>query len=166
MEIVLIIISFLLVILGIVGSFIPIIPSPISGWLGLLILHQASFLEAQYYFLAITFAIAISVFILDYFIPSIGAKKFGGSNAGVIGSTIGLVIGIFLFGPIGILFGSFFGALIGELTVNINNIRIALLAAIGTLIGYLGGVLLKLSVSLFFLAKFFKIVISNWNEII
>ena len=166
MEIVLIIISFLLVILGIVGSFIPIIPSPISGWLGLLILHQASFLEAQYYFLAITFAIAISVFILDYFIPSIGAKKFGGSNAGVIGSTIGLVIGIFLFGPIGILFGSFFGALIGELTVNINNVRIALLAAIGTLIGYLGGVLLKLSVSLFFFAKFFKIVISNWNEII
>lgn len=166
MEIVLIIISFLLVILGIVGSFIPIIPSPISGWLGLLILHQASFLEAQYYFLAITFAIAISVFILDYFIPSIGAKKFGGSNAGVIGSTIGLVIGIFLFGPIGILFGSFFGALIGELTVNINNMRIALLAAIGTLIGYLGGVLLKLFVSLFFLVKFFKIVISNWNEII
>ena len=166
MEIVLIIISFLLVILGIVGSFIPIIPSPISGWLGLLILHLASFLEAQYYFLAITFAIAISVFILDYFIPSIGAKKFGGSNAGVIGSTIGLVIGIFLFGPIGILFGSFFGALIGELTVNINNMRIALLAAIGTLIGYLGGVLLKLSVSLFFLVKFFKIVISNWNEII
>lgn len=166
MEIVLIIISFLLVILGIVGSFIPIIPSPISGWLGLLILHQASFLEAQYYFLAITFAIAISVFILDYFIPTIGAKKFGGSNAGVIGSTIGLVIGIFLFGPIGILFGSFFGALIGELTVNINNMRIALLAAIGTLIGYLGGVLLKLSVSLFFLVKFFKIVISNWNEII
>ena len=166
MEIVLIIISFLFVILGIVGSFIPIIPSPISGWLGLLILHQASFLEAQYYFLAITFAIAISVFILDYFIPSIGAKKFGGSNAGVIGSTIGLVIGIFLFGPIGILFGSFFGALIGELTVNINNMRIALLAAIGTLIGYLGGVLLKLSVSLFFLVKFFKIVISNWNEII
>ena len=166
MEIVLIIISFLLVILGIVGSFIPIIPSPITGWLGLLILHLASFLEAQYYFLAITFAIAISVFILDYFIPSIGAKKFGGSNAGVIGSTIGLVIGIFLFGPIGILFGSFFGALIGELTVNINNMRIALLAAIGTLIGYLGGVLLKLSVSLFFLVKFFKIVISNWNEII
>ena len=166
MEIVLIIISFLLVILGIVGSFIPIIPSPISGWLGLLILHLASFLEAQYYFLSITFAIAISVFILDYFIPSIGAKKFGGSNAGVIGSTIGLVIGIFLFGPIGILFGSFFGALIGELTVNINNMRIALLAAIGTLIGYLGGVLLKLSVSLFFLVKFFKIIISNWNEII
>ena len=166
MEIVLIIISFLLVILGIVGSFIPIIPGPISGWLGLLILHQASFLVAQYYFLAITFVIAISVFILDYFIPSIGAKKFGGSNAGVIGSTIGLVIGIFLFGPIGILFGSFFGALIGELTVNINNIRIALLAAVGTLIGYLGGVLLKLSVSLFFLVKFFKIVISNWNEII
>ena len=124
------------------------------------------FFRAQYYFLAITFAIAISVFILDYFIPSIGAKKFGGSNAGVIGSTIGLVIGIFLFGPIGILFGSFFGALIGELTVNINNMRIALLAAIGTLIGYLGGVLLKLSVSLFFLVKFFKIVISNWNEII
>ena len=166
MEIVLIIISFLFVILGIVGSFIPIIPSPISGWFGLLILNQVSFLEAQYYFLAITFAIAISVFILDYFIPSMGAKKFGGSNAGVIGSTIGLVIGIFLFGPIGILFGSFFGALIGELTVNINNIRIALLAAIGTLIGYLGGVLLKLSVSLFFLIKFFKIVISNWNEII
>ena len=166
MNLVLITIGFLLILTGIVGSFIPIIPGPIAGWFGLFIVYQSSFLSLDYFFLGITFVIAISVFILDYIIPSIGAKKFGGSKSGVIGSTLGTIIGIIFLGPIGIIIGAFWGAYIGELSKNWSNKRIAFNAAIGTLIGYLGGVILKLSIAIIFSIKFFKIILNNWNEIL
>ena len=166
MNLVLITIGFLLILTGIVGSFIPIIPGPIAGWLGLFVVYQSSFLNLDYFFLGITFVIAISVFILDYIIHSIGAKKFGGSKAGVIGSTLGTIIGIIFLGPIGIIIGAFLGAFVGELSKNRSNTRIAFKAAIGTLIGYLGGIILKLSIVIVFSIKFFKIIINNWNEIL
>ena len=166
MNLVLITIGFLLILTGIVGSFIPIIPGPIAGWLGLFVVYQSSFLNLDYLFFGITFVIAISVFILDYIIPSIGAKKFGGSKSGVIGSTLGTIIGIIFLGPIGIIIGAFLGAFVGELFKNRSNTRIAFKAAIGTLIGYLGGIFLKLSIAIVFSIKFFKIILNNWNEIL
>ena len=166
MNLVLITIGFLLILTGIVGSFIPIIPGPIAGWLGLFVVYQSSFLNLDYFFLGITFIIAISVFILDYIIPSIGAKKFGGSKSGVIGSTLGTIIGIIFLGPIGIIIGAFLGAFVGELSKNRSNKLIAFKAAIGTLIGYLGGIILKLSIAIVFSIKFFKIILNNWNEIL
>ena len=165
MNLVLITIGFLLILMGIAGSFIPIIPGPITGWFGLFVVYQSSFLNLDYFFLGITLAIAISVFILDYIIPSIGAKKFGGSKSGVIGSTLGTIIGIVLLGPIGVIIGAFLGAFVGELFKNRSNTKIALKAAIGTLIGYLGGVFLKLSIAIIFSIKFFKIIFNNWSEI-
>ena len=166
MNLVLITIGFLLILTGIVGSFLPIIPGPIAGWLGLFVVYQSSFLNLDYFFLGITFVIAISVFILDYIIPSIGAKKFGGSKSGVIGSTLGTIIGIIFLGPIGIIIGAFLGAFVGELSKNRSNTRIAFKAAIGTLIGYLGGIFLKFSIAIVFSIKFFKLILNNWNEIL
>ena len=58
---------------------------------------------------------------MDNFIPVLGAKKFGGGRGSVIGSSVGLVIGLLFLGPFGILLGPFFGALIGELLVNFEN---------------------------------------------
>ena len=165
MDLIIITIGFLLILTGITGSFLPIIPGPITGWFGLLVLYQSSFLNLDYSFLLVTLFIAVSIFILDYFIPAIGAKKFGGTKTGVIGSTLGTVIGIILLGPMGIIFGAFLGAFIGELSTNKSNIRIALKAAIGTLLGYIGGILLKLSLGIVFTIKFVKIILNNWNEI-
>ena len=92
MDLTLIVIGIFLIFIGLIGSFIPVIPGPITSWLGLLILHQASFMESNFTFLAITFSIAVGIFILDYFIPLIGAKKFGGTKSGIIGATLGLLL--------------------------------------------------------------------------
>ena len=165
MYLIISIIGFLLILTGIIGIFLPIMPGPITGWFGLLVLYQTSFLNLDYSFLLVTLFIAVSIFILDYFIPAIGAKKFGGTKTGVIGSTLGTVIGIILFGPMGIIFGAFLGAFIGELSTNKSNTRIALKAAIGTLVGYIGGILLKLSLGIVFTIKFVKIIMKNGNEI-
>ena len=152
MDIFFLIIGLLLCIIGLIGSFVPIIPGPITSWLGLLILHLTSIINLNYTFLVGTFTIAISVFILDMIIPLIGLKKLGGTKKGIIGATIGLLLGFFM-GPIGILSGPFIGALSGELTNNLGFTK-ALKAAIGTLIGFLAGIAMKFSVSFAFLIIF------------
>jgi len=144
------------VLLGIIGSFLPVLPGPLTGWVGLFLLHQSDRVTDDPSFLIITFCIALGVFLLDYIIPALGTKKFGGSKKGIMGSTIGLVIGLILLGPLGIIIGSFLGAFSGEL-LNKTSKRQAFKAAIGSLIGFLTGVFLKFTVAVVFFFYFLKI---------
>ena len=66
MDFVIISFGILLILIGLIGSFVPIIPGPITAWVALFILYQTSFLSSDFTFLVITFSIAIGVFILDY----------------------------------------------------------------------------------------------------
>jgi uncharacterized protein len=89
--------------------------------------------------------VALAVTILDYIVPIWGTRKFGGSKYGVRGATVGLVIGLFL-GPAGIIFGPFAGAFVGELIFK-DDVKYALKAGIGSLLGFLMGVGFKLAAS-------------------
>jgi hypothetical protein len=117
MDIFLLILGFILMLVGILGSFLPILPGPPISWVGLLLLHSTSAIDMNWTFLGITLAIALIVFALDYVIPAIGTKKFGGTKAGVIGTTVGLIVALIfpVFGPFGIIIWPFIGALVGEL---------------------------------------------------
>jgi uncharacterized protein YqgC (DUF456 family) len=87
----------------------------------------------------------------------LGTKQFGGTKSGMIGSTIGLVIGLLFLGPLGIVFGPFLGAFAGELSQNPKDKKMALKSALGSLIGFLTGVFLKFSVSLVYVFFFVRI---------
>lgn len=164
MDLFLLIIGFLFTILGLVGSFLPILPGPFTGWIGLLLLHLTTAVPFSYTFLGITLAISIIIWILDYTIPAIGTKKFGGSKAGAIGTTIGLIIGLISPIPFGFIIGAFLGALIGELTHKIDFSR-ALKAAFGSFLGFLASTTLKFIVSLLFLGLFIQQTLSNWDKL-
>ena len=101
---------------GLVGSILPVIPGTPLSWLGLIALYLAPSLPFNWTFIIITGVVAIAIYIMDYIIPAIGTKRFGGSKAGAWGTTIGLIVGIFAPIPFGILIGPFAGALVGELT--------------------------------------------------
>lgn len=165
MDFLLVFIGLVFIILGIIGSFLPIIPGPITGWVGLLILHQTSLELDGNLFLFITFVISIFVFLIDYIIPALGAKKFGGTKWGMWGSTFGLILGLIFLGPLGVLIGAFLGAFLGELVAKPEKNESALKAAFGAFIGFLTGVFLKFAVSLVFLFYYFKIVISNLDQL-
>ena len=124
MDLLLICIAGIFIVLGIAGSFLPVIPGPITAWLGLLILNFAPSVHLENKFLILSFCIALAIFILDNFIPILGAKKFGGGRGSIIGSSVGLLMGLLFLGPFGILLGPFFGALIGELLVNFENKKV------------------------------------------
>lgn len=158
MDTLLIFLGLFFSILGIAGSFLPIIPGPITSWLGLLFLFLTKAIPMDSSFLVITGCIALAIFILDNIISIIGAKKFGGGKGSVIGSSIGLLVGIVFLGPLGILIGPFLGAFLGELFVNANNSKGAFKAAIGALVGFITGVFLKFTISGVYLFYFVKIV--------
>ena len=157
MDLLLLFSGILLALLGVAGSFLPVIPGPITSWFGLLLIHFTYWVPMDKSFLIVTFAIALGVFLLDYIIPMLGTKQFGGTKSGMIGSTIGLVIGLLFLGPLGVLIGPFLGAFAGELSQNPRDKKMALKSAVGSLIGFLTGVFLKFSVSLVYVFFFVSI---------
>ena len=155
MDIIILIFGGLLILLGLAGSFLPIIPGPICSWLGLLVLHLTNSVPSNTTFLTLTFIIALVIFSLDAFLPVWGTKKLGGSRMGAIGSGIGFLIGFF-FGPIGLVFGPIVGALAGELTQN-SDLKKAVRAAFGSLMGFLAGTIMKFALGVVYLVLFVNI---------
>jgi uncharacterized protein YqgC (DUF456 family) len=160
MDILFLLLGFLFVCLGIVGSFLPILPGPLTSWIGLLLLQLTKIIPVDWTFLGITLAIALLIWVLDYFIPAIGTKRFGGSRYGVYGTTIGLIIGLLSPIPFGMLFGAFFGAFIGELLYDSKDTNRALKASVGAFVGFLASATIKFSIAtvyvILFLLKFWE----------
>ncbi|HET8737364.1 MAG TPA: DUF456 domain-containing protein, partial [Pricia sp.] len=92
---------------------------------------------------------------LDYIIPAMGTKKFGGSRAGMVGTTLGLLVSLVfpVLGVFGIIIWPFVGALVGEL-INKADKKTALKAAFGSFMGFLTGTFLKFLVAIVFLGLF------------
>jgi hypothetical protein len=155
MDISLLIIGFVLMFVGILGSFLPVLPGTPISWAGLLLLHLTSAIPNDWVFLGITLAIAIMVFALDYIIPVWGTKKFGGSKWGMIGTTIGLLVALFfpVLGFFGIIIWPFLGVLAGELISKADQ-KTALKAAFGSFLGFLTGTFLKFMVTIIYLGLF------------
>lgn len=153
MELVLVVIALVLMVLGILGSFLPVLPGPITSWLGFLALHFTDGIELSSMFLTATFILAAVIYLLDYIIPAVGTKRFGGSRSGMIGTTLGLVIGLLSPIPFGIIIGPFIGALIGEM-IHKNDINKALKAAFGSFLGFLASTFLKFIVAVIFFGLF------------
>ena len=143
-DILLLILGICLLVGGLIGCIIPAIPGPPLSYIALLMLQATRFANFSLKFLLITAGITIIVTILDYILPVWGTKKFGGSRAGTIGSIAGLLLGLF-FVPWGIILGPFIGAVVGELITG-RDTNYALRSGIGSFIGFVFGVAMKLTV--------------------
>ncbi|WP_104735421.1 DUF456 domain-containing protein [Hanstruepera ponticola] len=159
MDILLTLIGFVFMLVGIIGSFLPVLPGPPLSWVGLLLLHLTNTVDTNWVFLGITLLIALLVFALDYIIPAMGTKKFGGSKYGMIGTTTGLLVAIIfpILGPLGIIIWPFIGALVGEL-LNKSDSKTAMRAAFGSLLGFLTGTFIKFLVAVIYLGFFISTV--------
>lgn len=163
MDIALLIFGFILVVVAILGSFLPVIPGPPLSWVGLLMLYLTRAIEIDFVVLGVGLGLVIIVSILDYIIPAFGTKKMGGSRAGMIGTLIGVILAVAMVGVtnfIGFIVWPFFGALTGELIHNPDRGR-ALKAAIGSIMGYFAGTFLKFSLTLAFFAYYSLLVSQN-----
>jgi uncharacterized protein len=145
MDTFLIISGIILLIVGIAGCIIPFLPGPPLAYGSLILLQLTSYEPYSEKFLITWAIVTIVVLIADYYIPVWGTKKFGGTKGGVWGATIGLILGMFLFPPFGLIAGPFIGAFAGEMFNN-QDFNKALRSAIGSFIGFVAGTLMKLGI--------------------
>jgi len=142
-----IVISSILMLLGLAGSILPILPGPPLSFIGLFLLallkHFSPPLTPT---LVIILAIVtILVIVMDYIIPLLGAKKYGASKWGIWGSVLGMAIGIF-WSPFAMLLGAFIGAVVVEWLVGKKKGE-ALRAGWGVVMGALFATILRLGVA-------------------
>ena len=149
----------ILMIVGLIGVFAPILPGVPLAWLGLFIYAIGTGFERISLTLVIVFfVLMVLIMIIDFIAPMLGAKKYKASKYGILGAFIGLIVGIIVFGFWGIILGPFIGAFSIELIAK-RRPRGAFKAAVGTFIGFIAGMLLKvifiLIMSGFFIASWF-----------
>jgi len=144
-DYILLIFGILLMVFGIIGCLVPVLPGPPFSFIGLLLLHFSRFGQFTNTLIIILASVTVVVTILDYVVPIWGTKKFGGSKYGTRGATVGLIIGLFL-GPLGMILGPLIGAFVGEMIFK-DDINYAMKAGFGSLLGFITGIGLKLAAS-------------------
>jgi uncharacterized protein len=155
LDYILLTLGILSIIIGLLGCVLPVIPGPPVSFIGLLLLQFTRWGDFTLSFLFIMGALALVVTILDYIVPVWGTKKWGGSKAGVWGASIGLILGLFFFPPIGIIIGPLIGAIIAE-SLKGSSSQQSFRAGLGALFGFFLGIGLKLIASGIMTFYFFK----------
>lgn len=144
---------------GILGSVLPVLPGPPICYVGFLLLHFSRFGQFSTEFLIIWSVVVVIQGILEYYIPSWGTKKYGGTKAGQKGALVGTLLGIFIPPqPLGLIIGPFIGAYLAEILHDNKNTKKALRSAWGSFIGFLAGTLIKvvtvIVMSFYFIREF------------
>ncbi len=154
MDVFLAILGTICIIIGVLGSLLPILPGPPISYAGVLLLHFTQYAQYSTRFLILFAVLTAVVAVLDYVIPIWGTRKFGGSKYGTWGATIGVVVGIFM-GPVGMIVGPFIGAVVGEMIYGKKSNE-AFRAGLGSFIGFITGTLMKIVLSVILAFHFFK----------
>jgi len=142
MDIVLLILAALCMLVGLIGCIVPGLPGVPIAYAGLWIAQATERVDFSWQALLVWGIVTIVVTVLDYVVPALGTKRYGGTKWGVWGSTIGVFVGMF-FGAVGVIVGPLAGAVLGEM-LNGKEWREALRAGWGSFIGLLFGTILKL----------------------
>jgi uncharacterized protein YqgC (DUF456 family) len=148
------VICSILILVGLIGVFAPILPGIPIAWLGFFIYAIGTGFERISILTVVIFAILTAlIMLLDFLAPMLGAKKYKASKYGIIGAFLGLMVGIIVFGFWGIILGPFIGAFLLEWLAK-RQVKGALKAALGTFIGYIFGALIKV-IFILIMAGFF-----------
>jgi uncharacterized protein len=153
-------IIIVLFIVAFVGLVYPVIPSVLFLLAGFLLYGVFfSFQPFNWYFWTIQGLFVALLFIADYIANMIGIKKYGGSKAGIWGSTIGIIVGPFVIPFLGILIGPFIGAIAAELIFNKRNFTESLKIGFGSVIGFISSVVTKTILQVFMIVYFIIVVL-------
>lgn len=141
------VLGVLLVVAGIAGLVLPLLPGTILIFLGAIALAAAdSFTRIGWpmlVFIGIVFVLSV---LADTAAGVLGAKRFGASRWGLIGATAGILLGL-PFGLIGIVLGPIVGAVVLE-WLREPSLRQASRAGVGVLVGFVVGTAVKYAAAL------------------
>ena len=156
MDFIIIIIVILLLLIGLIGCIIPALPGPPISFSGLLVFHFFTSYNLEEDTLWLLAAVVVAITFLDYWLQVYGVKKFGGGRKAINGTILGLLLGLLIFPPFGVIIGPFLGAFLGAKMEAKKDTKRAIKIAMGALAGFLGGTVLKFSVSIYIIILFIK----------
>lgn len=137
----------LLMLVGAIGIILPILPGLPLVWAGLFIYALTTdFSDISTTTIIVFLILSALSMLFDAIAPLIGAKKYKASKFGIIGTFVGFIIGIFTFGPVGIILGPLLGAFVGEL-LSAKRPDQAFGSALGAFVGFIFGTLVKMVIA-------------------
>ncbi len=146
--------TILLMLLGLVGTFLPVLPGTGLIFLGIFLYGLYDhFQVVSADFVAAMFGLTVLAMATDYVAGVLGARRVDASRAGTVGAAVGGVVGLFAFGPIGLILGPFLGAVTGEAASG-RTARQALRVGVATVFGIMGGIILKAGIGLAMIVLF------------
>lgn len=158
MDVLVLILCSVIMIIGLIGCFIPIIPGPPLCYISLLVLNFFSSYQIENQFLIDWALIIVAITILDIWLQIYGVKKFGGKKMAINGTMIGLIVGLIVPIPFGFIIGPFVGAFFGAYLESEDKEFVKILKiAFGSIVGFLGGIVLKLVVCSYMIVELFKL---------
>ena len=157
MEYILITLGIICMVVGVLGCIVPMLPGPPVAYVGMLCFHFTELYTFSTTTLVTWGVVVVLSLVLDYIIPIIGTKFFGGSKWGSWGCVIGTFVGL-VAGLVGVIVGPFVGALIGEL-MGKKPMDEALKSALGSFIGFLFGTLMKIAICAYFI---YVLIVAIW----
>ena len=157
MDILVIVLAIILMVGGIAGCALPVLPGTPMTYAGLLLLHFTGLAHFSTTQLIVWLIVVVVLQVVDYITPLLGSKYSGGTSFGNRGCVAGTLLGLF-FMPWGIILGPFLGAVAGEMMGG-SDFPHAVRAGIGTLIGFLLGTLLKVIVCFYFLVQGIAVIV-------
>jgi hypothetical protein len=142
----LLVLGFVLVVVGILGTVLPALPGPVFVFVGLALAAWAEdFVFVGPGTLAVLAMLTGATFLVDFVATALGARKLGATPRAATGAALGALVGIF-FGLPGVIIGPFAGAVLAELSER-RTLQQASRAGVGAWIGVVLGVAAKLALN-------------------
>jgi uncharacterized protein YqgC (DUF456 family) len=147
------ILSAILILAGIAGTIVPVLPGVPLVFCGMLLAAWADHFQHIGMFTLIVLGVLCALALLiDFAAGLLGAKRVGASTRALWGAAIGTLVGFF-FGVPGVLLGPFIGAVLAELSTG-RELGHATRVGVGTWLGLLFGTLAKLALCFTMLGVF------------
>jgi hypothetical protein len=151
-------VAIAMIMIGLAGTVLPALPGLPLVFGGMLVAAWADgFTNVPAWVLVVLGVLTLLSVAIDFWATALGAKRVGASRKAIVGAMLGTFGGLFL-GPVGLILGPFAGALAGELlqrrSLDRAHIGDAAKIGLGTWVGILFGVVLKLSLAFTMLGLF------------
>ncbi|WP_252374537.1 DUF456 family protein [Hydrogenophaga sp. 2FB] len=150
------VLSSALILLGLAGTVLPLLPGTLLVWGGILLgAWIDDFARVGTTTVVMVTVLAVLAWSLDYVAGLLGARRVGASKKALLGAAVGTVAGLFM-GLVGVLFMPLVGAAIGEYMVQKDQrhaVRVGVATWVGIMVGLIAKVVLSfIMVGIFVLA--------------
>ena len=154
------VVTICLLVLGFVGTLVPFLPghlilffAAVGHWL---MLRGDSGVE-WWTFLVLGILLILSQ-VFEFLSGAAGTRWFGGTRWGAAGALIGGMVGIFLL-PFGLILGPLIGSMFCEFVFAKKEVRPATVSGVGSVLGTVAGMVIKIIVGVLMIVWFLVDVI-------